>query len=360
MPIKFRHVRVRVQPLIRRKSVWRRDDAFDSFKGRPEPKRWAPAPPQKTVINDREQGAVEFRLVRKIGEGGQGRCDLFERKSDRKLFVYKVMKCQVETCISVTGVVRPKEAAILMEALGPSHPRIIQLYHWVIPAPGQTAYYMEYCSGGDLYDLIKGYHNKHNLKIPESFVWHVYLQLAEALAWLQENNNSPEKFTIVHRDIKPQNVFVRKSRSDAEYPDIVLADFGIATTKPFSCTGPNDFLGTFAYQGPELPLHSRSGDTWAIGACIHEMTVGSPPISKAPPGRRGDDWYCRPEARQVSSVRKYRYSRELDDALRLTLRNDPRDRVKGNSLVEAITRYMEKWIGAGGETVALESWALPK
>ena len=353
-PIKIR--RVHCQPLIRRKSVWNRDEAYDSF-DRPEPKRLAPAPPQQTVVNDRDRGAVEFRLIKKIGEGGQGRCDLFERKSDKKLFVYKIMKCEVETCKGKDGKTRPKEAAILLDALGPSHPRIIQLFHWVIPAPGQTAYYMEYCSGGDLYDLIKNYH-KHNLKVPESFVWHVYLQLAEALAWMQENNGNGYK--VVHRDIKPQNVFIRKSRYDGEYPEIVLADFGIATTRVISCEGPKDFLGTMAYQGPELPLHSRSGDTWAVGACIHEMTIGSPPISRAPPGYSVKDWYDRPEARKVSDVRKHKYSRELDTALWLTLRTDPMDRVKGNALVDGIMICMEKWIMAGGQTVMLEPWALPK
>lgn len=358
------------QPLIRRKSRWRRpdySDSFDSFKGRPEPKRRAPSPPQQTVVNDRARGAIEFRVVKKIGEGGQGRCDLFERKSDGKQVVYKLMKSEIEYITTTSGERKPKEACILMEVLGPSHPRIIQLYHWVTPAPGQTAFYMEYCAGGDLYDLIKTYHSKHNLKIPESFVWHVYLQLAEALGWLQEgyDRKNPTRpapsnhQAIVHRDIKPQNIFIRKPRYDYEYPDIVLADFGIATHKVTSCERAGDYLGTFAYQGPEIPLHSRSGDTWSIGACIHEMTIGHPPISRTPRGY-GSDWYCRPEARKVSSVRKRGYGRDLEDALRLTLRNDPRDRVKGSSLVEAIMRAIERFMDAGGQKIQLERWALPR
>lgn len=117
---------------------------------------------------------------------------------------------------------------------------------------------------------------------------------------------------IVHRDIKPSNIFLRKPRSKSEYPDVVLADFGLATRSLYTCQGRDDFMGTMAYQGPEIPLHSRAGDRWAIGACIHDMGVGSPPIKRVPHGEDARTWVYRQDARKVIKLRTKGYSPQLD------------------------------------------------
>ena len=163
---------------------------------------------------------------------------------------------------------------------------------------------------------------------------------------------------IVHRDIKPSNVFLRKPTSPNKYPDVVLADFGIATRSLYSCEDPDDFMGTLSYQGPELPSHSRAGDRWAIGACIHDMGVGSPPIKRAPRGEDMHSWVERSEVRKVLSLRAKGYSKQLDDALFFTLRSRPKHRSHhGRELIEAIEECMNGW---NGDWIQLASWALPR
>ena len=348
-----------------RRRKWVRNSSTQFVFHRETPEIIGRAPPQK-IYADGSSGMREFQHIKKIGEGGQGRCDLVERKGDGKYLVYKQMKVEVDMIRSKHRN-KPLEVAILKDILGPSE-RIVRLFDWTHVSPTNNCFFFEYCSYGDLYNMIDGYHNNQGLEIPESFVWHTYGQLAEALTFIHEGRSrvttvdgdrigwttpSEDHRPIVHRDIKPDNVFIRPGKTRDHYPEIVLADFGIATTKLVSCQGKGDFCGTMAYQGPELPMHSRAGDHWAIGACIHHMTTGTPPIRKVPRGRSYKTWVLKSEARKVLDVTRRGYSRELDDAMYKTLRTRPEDRLRGRALVESLERAVARW---GGEMVYLNPW----
>ena len=349
--------------MVRNNNAVRRARDPDTFL--PVHKRCAPAPPQRTVLNDRrhlQSDDLRVRHVKLLGEGGQGRCDLFRRERSGELFVYKLMKHSVK----VDSKNKPIEAKILQDILG-QHPRIIQMYDYV-SLPNQTVFYLEYCSGGDLAMITKAY-RMHNAHMPETFVWHTYIQLAEALAYIHRgyNRTRPDKTpkewqSIAHRDIKPHNVFLRKAKKEGDYPDIVLADFGLATTQLYTCQGPNaSFLGTLAYQGPELPLLSRSGDRWSMGACIHQMCVGNPPLSSPPPGVDPLDWTYYAQAREVTPLTEVGYSEELEYAVNLVLKASPFDRSDGKTLVAAIEDEYYRWLGPNGRMrTPLASWALPR
>lgn len=81
-----------------------------------------------------------------------------------------------------------------------------------------------------------------NRKIPEKFVWHVFHSMALALytlhthriyayAWNEVEEGRGE---TIHRDIKPQNIFLRYKNDDKNpgysdvYPQCVLGDFDLA------------------------------------------------------------------------------------------------------------------------------------
>ncbi|KAL8697683.1 MAG: hypothetical protein Q9201_006998, partial [Fulgogasparrea decipioides] len=110
---------------------------------------------------------------------------------------------------------------------------------------------------------------------------------------------------ILHRDIKPENVFLRPSSSSSSsstnhriYPDIVLADFGLATHRPPS-SHPTHGVGTLRYQGPELPLHSTASDIWCLGATIHALAHGYPPMCPRADNMSEKEWEWDPRSRQV-------------------------------------------------------------
>ncbi|KAI4131352.1 MAG: hypothetical protein LQ341_006368 [Variospora aurantia] len=83
------------------------------------------------------------------------------------------------------------------------------------------------------------------------------------------------------------------------------------------------------------------------------MATGSPPLSSAPRGWKDDDWIEQPQARMVADLKKFGYSKYLDDAI-------ASQRLMGKELVRAVRDGYKKWYNSGGEDVALASWALKK
>ncbi|KAI4286331.1 MAG: hypothetical protein L6R35_004418 [Caloplaca aegaea] len=304
----------------------------------------------------------KYQLIRNIGVGGQGHCDLYQNTRSGKYLVCKIMKAHASDSPSD----KPREATILMEILD-SNRRIIDLQAYAHSST-RTTFWYEWCPNGDLQDLIDAY-TKRRAKIPESFIWHAYMQLADAFAYIHTGYDRttydgappPKKFQpIVHRDVKPPNIFLRPSGRGGShpYPDLVLADFGLATTKTRS--GEGGLMGTPSWHPPETPLHTPQGDIWSMGACIHVLATGSPPLSSAPRGWKDDDWIEQPQARMVADLKKFGYSKYLDDAMYAAMRTRASQRLMGKELVRAVRDGIKKWYSSGGEDVALASWALKK
>jgi eukaryotic-like serine/threonine-protein kinase len=84
---------------------------------------------------------------------------------------------------------------------------------------------------------------------------------------------------IVHRDVKPANVFI--ARSDGKLQPKLL-DFGIACSVDVRTTGAGTIWGTPCYMSPEQArgsgdIDSRS-DLWSFCVVLYEMISGSAPF----------------------------------------------------------------------------------
>ncbi len=87
---------------------------------------------------------------------------------------------------------------------------------------------------------------------------------------------------IVHRDVKPDNVFLAKGFRGADVPK--LLDFGVAKVLEGTTmmTAAGTTLGTPAYMAPEQALGEGtigpSADIWSIGAVWFHVLAGRPPV----------------------------------------------------------------------------------
>ena len=84
---------------------------------------------------------------------------------------------------------------------------------------------------------------------------------------------------LVHRDVKPGNVFLGRDGS------VKLIDFEVAhrtVAETHSSTG--GFAGTFDYMAPEFAdpgfRGSFASDVFAVGVVLHEMLTGQPPYAR--------------------------------------------------------------------------------
>lgn len=182
-----------------------------------------------------------------------------------------------------------------------AHENIVRVYDWAQdPATGSHFIIMECLEGEDLDTLLA-----REGKLPLARVQQILTPVAEALeyAW--------QKAHLVHRDIKPGNVFLTSGG------EVKLLDFGIAararsSSSTLGLEAPAD-SGTAGYRAPEAASHqrqaSRALDVYAVSVMIYQMVAGALPGAKpaAPAGLNPRQWELlqrgfssRPEERPAS------------------------------------------------------------
>jgi eukaryotic-like serine/threonine-protein kinase len=148
------------------------------------------------------------------------------------------------------------------------HPHIVPVYDAGI-AGGFLYLVMRYVEGPDLRKLLKR-EGPLSLERTTSIV----RQIADAL-------DSAHASDLIHRDVKPANVLVARSRDGGDR--CYLSDFGLAkpAQSSVSLTGTGIFVGTPTYASPEQvtggKLDQRS-DLYSLGCLTYECLTGSPPF----------------------------------------------------------------------------------
>ncbi len=151
------------------------------------------------------------------------------------------------------------------------HPNIIELIDLIKVFKENTRYYYciyQYLNGGNLDDYLK---NK-NKSLNEEEVQHIMKQLVEAVKYLQNKK-------IVHRDIKPQNIFIQyESEKDLLEKNILKAKIKLSGFEFSSHIKPGEFLdiiiGTPDYIAPEIEEYrpyNEKVDIWSLGATFCKL-----------------------------------------------------------------------------------------
>ncbi|PPJ52303.1 hypothetical protein CBER1_09257 [Cercospora berteroae] len=234
---------------------------------------------------------------------------------------------------------------------------------------------MPFYARGDFITIIdKADDNYH---VPEPFIWCAFEALADAClvmerASIRKADQPPDNWReIVHRDIKPDNVFLtaRNPRSFPSYPQPVLADFGgcIMTSKDdiLNPTAYADSTGTLGYFAPEQHAYEDKTtyeavfvarqQSWTniyqIGRVIMSLMnapapeilsadelkkgavqeyLSTDPLYDDPDGWKDHEWF-KPETRG-------RYSKELQNLVKSCVRYKPDERITAVKLKGKILR----------------------
>ncbi|MGE5729221.1 MAG: protein kinase domain-containing protein [Gemmatimonas sp.] len=164
-------------------------------------------------------------------------------------------------------------------------------------------------------------------------------EVAEALAFAHARD-------VVHRDLKPDNIFLQHGHA-------ILADFGIARAVEQATRGtPTDRLtrtglglGTPGYMSPEQlagdPDADARADIYAMGIVAYEMLCGRPPFSDRTPAKL----IVAHMTETPEPVTSYRTDTpaKLSDLITRCLEKDPNDRWQ---TVEELMSPLEEIVGS--------------
>jgi len=201
-----------------------------------------------------------YRFVRKLGSTEHSGVYLAERESTHLKVVLKVLRQMPAHEASIGAFDRfLQEYETIAEM---DHPNIVRIYDLGV-ADDHAHIAMEYLGGGDLRVRIdKG--------IAERSAVQYLRQIAGALSAVHEKG-------VLHRDLKPGNIMLRKDGS------IALIDFGIAKKAKLESeiTDKGEIFGTPYYMSPEQGhgngVDERS-DIYSLGVIFYEMLTGQKPF----------------------------------------------------------------------------------
>lgn len=133
---------------------------------------------------------------------------------------------------------------------------------------------MEYLEGQDLKELLEEEGDPGLDDIPRAV--HITLQILRGL-------QVAHRAEIVHRDMKPANVFIVTKDGAPDFVKIV--DFGISKIRQpdqIELTNVGSALGTPLYMSPEQARSPKDvdarSDLYAVAAILYEMIAGQPPF----------------------------------------------------------------------------------
>jgi serine/threonine protein kinase len=205
-----------------------------------------------------------YRISRAIGEGASAKVyEATHLRLATKRFAIKVLHSFYTSNPTVVArFQREAEAAATIE-----HAGVVGVYDMNRTEDGKFYIVTELLAGTDLGSMLK---QEGRLK-PGAAVG-IVRQVCQALAAAHEKG-------IVHRDVKPGNVFI-SGPSDA--PRVKVLDFGISKIRDGAgLTRTGVIVGTPAYMSPEQAsggkIDART-DVYAVGALLYRALTGKTPF----------------------------------------------------------------------------------
>eukprot|EP01065_Artemidia_motanka_P042141 TRINITY_DN5598_c0_g1_i2.p1 TRINITY_DN5598_c0_g1~~TRINITY_DN5598_c0_g1_i2.p1 ORF type:complete len:598 (+),score=89.40 TRINITY_DN5598_c0_g1_i2:108-1796(+) len=141
------------------------------------------------------------------------------------------------------------------------HANVVRYHDHFVDSDGFLNIVMEYCSEGDLAQLIE--------RVKESGGFFTEAQVAFKAFQLLQAMKYIHSIDIIHRDLKPANIFLTRDHT------LKIADFGISKLVGGSSVA-QTVVGTPFYLSPEIcesRPYNHSADVWSAGCVIYEIAA---------------------------------------------------------------------------------------
>jgi len=204
-----------------------------------------------------------YKIIKLLGSGGMGLVFEAEDTLLRRQVALKVMKPEI-------AIKANHHRRFLQEARSGAaipHDNIATVFQ-VGTANNVPYLAMQFLQGESLGErLIR------EGKIPVEEAFRIIREVALGIAAAHESN-------LIHRDIKPDNIWLESDGQGRPWKRVKVLDFGLATSESNTEKGSNEsgmIMGTPHYMAPEqargLPLDNRC-DLFSIGCVLYQMISG--------------------------------------------------------------------------------------
>ncbi|QDT03157.1 Serine/threonine-protein kinase PknD [Rubripirellula lacrimiformis] len=220
----------------------------------------------------------DYRLNRKLGQGGMGDVYLARQRSLDRLLALKVIKPleenrrrQLQKSGRLDKVEDERRMQFLAEAIitgDLDHPNIVPVHDVALTADGDLFYSMKRVDGTPWSDQLPQMTMSENLQ--------TLLRVCDAVGFAHTRN-------VVHRDIKPENIML------GDFGVVMVMDWGLALPtgdydkeKQASILSTSGLGGTPAFMAPEMaigPLENIgvTADIYLLGATLFMIVTGNAP-----------------------------------------------------------------------------------
>ncbi len=210
-----------------------------------------------------------YRILRRLGEGGMGEVFAAEHMHIKKRVAIKVLRPEIVS--NAEAVARFEQEAYSASSIG--HRNIINIDDFGTLPDGRIFLFMELLDGKPLNEMLRE-------QLSPECILDILIQTCHGLAAAHDKQ-------IVHRDMKPENIFITHVPSANGGVSFVpkLLDFGIA--KVSGNDGDNNLtrtgmiFGTPFYMSPEQALGQgvdHRADIYAMGVILYEAFTGALPF----------------------------------------------------------------------------------
>ncbi len=276
-----------------------------------------------------------YEVLGELGRGAGGEVQKVRQRATGRVLALKRVAARRE------GMGPALEEARVLSRL--QHPNVIRYYDSFVDRRGRLCLVTSFCPGGDLAgEVTKA--REGGSPIPEARVLMWLAQLAAALEYLHAKH-------VLHRDLKPQNVFIGRGGV------LRVGDFGVAKAMDATDDLAQTCTGTPFYLAPEVCRNKGYGfksDCWSLGCIAYELLALEPAFAadslmsvvyKIAKGK-------------VKALPEGRCSPELEDLVHRLLARQPEQRPGPREVRKApwlqarlaeLEREQLRAFGAGGE-----------
>ena len=205
------------------------------------------------------------------------------------------------------------------------HPNIMKIFEFYST---ETTFYLilEFCEGGDLSDFV------FNNKLSEFQVVYIMFQILSAM-------NYCHKMKILHRDLKPDNILIKKNQDGL--CRVKICDFG---TSAIFKRGEKqkEIIGTLCYMAPEVlkEEYNEKCDLWSCGVIMYILLTGKTPFIGRDEEQTIEKILCHSYSYNTKLLNKY--NRHTKDLLSKLLEKDPNKRINAEEALNHKVFFINK------------------